>query len=307
MALAVGDVEMNGYKLSVTTRDNGDDPKHLEELTFRTVNIWLWIVGFLEQGVHKLPDNPGSVESRYAAELNKAMADTDAPRSEPITFERTFGDARVTVWDLSKSIKFHLNSDDDLQVAVNTWLAQQNALKRLKAEHATPQQKVSAAGAQQPVDAQKNGAAYNPATDTPAQPKGAGNAQNSAPAPQPAVEGAIVATRPPNSNRPDYANGQLVSFTVTKIVASSNKGSAVYQMWTPLGNQYPTISVYKLKPDGNLKPDYEAIVPVLNTLNLSLDKPEAVGTWRLVCKAAHVPNKDGADREFLNVVSLTAI
>ena len=190
-----------------------------------------------------------------------------------------------------------MNSSDIPQIAVNTWVANHKAIDRIRQENSqsatqTAQEAVSAAAANQQVD-------------KPATPRGTTEMPNSPPV---ATEGAIVATRAPNSNRPDYANGQLVSFTVTKIVASSNKGSAVFQMWTPLGTQYPTISIYKLKPDGNLKPDYEAIVPVLNTLNLSLDKPEAVGTWRLVCRAAHVEDKKTqADREFLNVVSLTPI
>lgn len=322
----VSEVDVKGYKLSVTSRDAGDDWKHLEEITYRTGVVWLIIADKLEQGDYLM--SGGSVEEEYAAFLNNPK-DPDSPRPNPsVEFPETFGEPRATFWDTyrgSKQINFHLNSNDTPQTAINTWMANQNAIDRLHEKFATPQQKVAAAGAQSAQDAQKNGVAYNPATDTPATPKGdfklfpmegpfpkksqqeTQNAQSSASAPQPAVEGAIVATRAPNSNRPDYVNGQLVSFTVTKIVVSSNKGSAVYQMWTPLGTQYPTLNVYKLKPDGNLKPDYEAIIPVLNTLNLSLDKPEANGTWRLVCKAAHAPNKDGADREYLNVVSLTAI
>lgn len=298
--LTVSDANMNNYVLSITTRDNGDSPEVMEELTFRTIKIWLWIASNLEQKVYKLPDNLGSVESRYAAEINKAAADTDGPKPEPFTFVETFGDARVTIWDTFKSqsrIGFHLNSDDDLQVAVDTWLANHRAIERAFAELATPQQKVQ--NAQNPATTPSNqGATGNVLIDTPATTK----ASN----PAPAVEGAIVATRAPKSSEVQYSDGQFVSFTVTKIVASSNKGSPVYEMWTPLGSQWPTIKVYKLDTKGKEKPDYKAIVGILATLNLSLDKPEAMGTWRLIVKAAHVPGDNG-DREFLNVVSIAAI
>lgn len=294
--LSVSDAMIGRYTLSVTTRDCGDTPEMMEELTYRTIKAWLWISSKLEAGEYTLPltaegDMLGSVEQR----LSNEFIDHDASM-----FPDVEGDARVTVWDTFKStnrIGFHLNSSDIPQIAVNTWVANHKAIDRIRQENSqsatqTAQEAVSAAAANQQVD-------------KPATPRGTTEMPNSPPV---ATEGAIVATRAPNSNRPDYANGQLVSFTVTKIVASSNKGSAVFQMWTPLGTQYPTISIYKLKPDGNLKPDYEAIVPVLNTLNLSLDKPEAVGTWRLVCRAAHVEDKKTqADREFLNVVSLTPI
>lgn len=299
----VNEVNVKGFILSVTTRNAGETREVMEELTFRTVAAWLAIADALENGSADKFAAFGSVEERYADEINKAAVDTDGPKPEPFSFGDSWGDPRCTVWDTfrsSKPIHFHLNSDDKIPVAIATWQANQNAIKRIaELYHQKPAPELP----QEPPQSAPQAAG----ADRPATPKNAPDAQNSAPAPHTAVEGAIVATRAPNSNRPDYANGQLVSFTVTKIVASSNKGSAVYQMWTPLGTQYPTLSIYKLKPDGNLKPDYEAIVPVLNTLNLSLDKPEAVGTWRLVCKAAHVPNKDGADREFLNVVSLTAI
>lgn len=301
--IAVADVNIHPYILSVTTRDAGEDAKLLEELTYRTIATWLHIVKFLKQNVYKFEG--GSVEQRYADEINKRL-DTDAPKTEPFEFKETFGDSRVTVWDTYRGAEhpcFHLNSDDNPQVAIDTWLANQRGIQRAIEKFApntsnliqdTPPASATAGNAMFTHEPQER----------PATPKSAPNTNVT---PNQAMEGVIVASQRPNANTPQYANGQLVSFTVTKIVATSNKGSAVYQMWTPLGNQYPTINVYKLKPDGNLKPDYEAIVPILNTLGLSLDKPEAVGTWRLVVKAAHVPSKDGGDREFLNVQSLTPL
>lgn len=303
--VSVGDIPVGGYQVSVTTRHNGEPQDMMEELTYRTIKAWVVIVTkFLEQQVYTLPlaedgNLRGSVEQAYAAEIN-AGYDTDAPPKEPFAFAETFGDARVTCWDTFKSnprISFHLNSDDIPQVAVDTWLANQRGIQRAFEEFGGIKERVQNT-AKTHVDAPNSSAAPPQASDAPATTK----ASN----PAPAVEGAIVATRAPKSSEVQYSDGQLVSFTVTKIVASSNKGSPVYEMWTPLGSQWPTIKVYKLDTKGKEKPDYKTIVGILATLNLSLDKPEAMGTWRLIVKAAHVPGTEG-DREFLNVVSLTAI
>jgi len=295
-------VNMGDKMLSVTSRDNGDDPKILEELTFRTIKAWLWIAGHLEQGVYKLPDNPGSVESRYAAEINAAHVDTDAPPKEPFTFRETFGDARVTCWDTFKSNKrvgFHLNSDDDLQVAVNTWLANQNAVKRAYEELASPQQKVS----EKRVEPSNSSAPYNPEADRPATPR------NTPQTPVQAVEGAIVATRAPSKNR-QYADGQLLIFSINKIVKGTNKGSVTYNLWGDLGKNYALKTVYMTKSGSDEKSqDYIASRDVLEGLNLSVDagKIETHGNWQLVTKVAHGKNGKGEETEFFNVQSLTAI
>lgn len=306
--LSVSEANLKGYNLSITVRDNGEDASIQEELAFRTIGAWLWIASRLEQNVYTIPDElRGSVESRYAAELNAAPKDTDAPPKPAFEFQETFGDSRVTIWDSyrgQKRINFHLNSDGDLQRAVDTWCATQNALDRAFEKWGDVESKVKNA-TQSNVAASNSSATPPVPMDTPATTKASNSPQGSS-SENAFVGGVIVATRAPKSSEVQYADGQLVSFTVTKIVASANKGSPVYEMWTPLGSQWPTIKVYKLDTKGKEKPDYKAIVGILAALNLSLDKPEAAGTWRMIVKAAHVPSENG-DREFLNVQSLTAI
>lgn len=299
--LATRDVKLGNWILNVTTRDNGEDTQLLEELTYRTIIMWVNIVRRLEKNTFIYEGE--SVEKMYAAEINKRMsADTDASKSAPFEFSEPWGsnNSRVTVWSTYRgndNPNFHLNSDDVPQAAIDVWVANSNAVDRAVEKLAALMPQTTPQAPQLPVTDEQAQFDALPSMQ-PATPKNT----------PPATTGAIVATRAPNANRPEYTNGQLVSFTVNKIVATSNKGSAVYQMWTALGTQYPTISVYKLDTKGGIKPDFEAIVPVLNTLNLTLDKPEAIGTWRLICKAAHVPSKDNTgDREYLNVVSLTAI
>lgn len=288
--LSVSDASMNNYVLSITTRDNGDTPEIIEELTYRTIKMWLWIAGNLEQHVYKLSPNSGSVESRYAAELNAAYKDTDAPPKEPFVFNETFGDARVTVWDTYRGAKhpqFHLNSDDDLQTAVNTWLANQNAVQRAYNELAPPQQKV----AESRQDGATNVSQPNFNTDKMATPKTPVNA-------------IIVATRAPSPTTPQYADGQQVSFQINKIVAGSNKGSATYALWGSLGTKYPLVTVYKCKTNStDLNPNYIKIAPTIEKLGLSLDKPEVSGNWFLVCHSAHSNGKEYMNCELLETVT----
>lgn len=272
------------YELNTTSRKvDSLTIAQKKDLIVRTTKLWLYIAKAIENGQRELPEAIAfkSAETPLEDELKTDL--------------QQFGEPRVTIFDWNHQLELTLHSNSLPQPTLEEWWAMDDAQKELETLYPKNAPQSNAAP-------QNTSAPYNPATDAPATPK----SQNPPVSP---VEGAIVATRAPNSKRPDYANGQLVSFTVTKIVASSNKGSAIYQMWTPLGNQYPTITVYKFKPNSqDLKPDYEAIVPVLNQLNLSLDKPEAMGTWRLICRAVHVPNKENnADLEYLNVVSLTSI
>ena len=128
----VSEADVKGYKLSVTSRDSGDDWKHLEEITYRTGFVWLIIAEKLAAGDYTM--SGGSVEQEYAAFLNNPK-DTDTPApNPPIEFPETFGEPRCTIWDTYRSstpIHFHLNSNDVPQVAINTWMANQNAIVRL--------------------------------------------------------------------------------------------------------------------------------------------------------------------------------
>lgn len=124
--LATRQVTIGDYVLSVTTRDAGDDPALLEELTFRTIGAFLYLAGLLEKGVHEAGVT-GSVEQRLAAEKG-------------IEFKETFVDPRVTVWDSYRGAKnpsFHLNSDDEPQVAMNTYMANDNAIRRAIEKYGT--------------------------------------------------------------------------------------------------------------------------------------------------------------------------
>lgn len=275
--LQVNELPIKGYILSVTARDGGDDPAVLEELTFRTINAWLYIVKLLLKQKYVLDDEIGSVEERYCAEMDSNRAVGQAPISLP----DKWGDPRVTVWDLSKTIRFHLNSDDTPQVAIDTWVAQQRALARVKAEYEDDES--------QSPPAPRN--PFNPAlpSTTPVAPQ----------------EGVIVATLAPTPNKPQYADGQLVQFTVNKIVAGTGQGTITYALWGPLGVKYPLMTIFKNKKGSDENSaNYIAAAETLVALGLSVDagRIEAVGNWRLLVKAAH---KDG--REFTNVISLEAI
>lgn len=285
--LSVSDAKMRGYNLSITTRDKGDSAEVLEEITFRTIGAWLFIVSRLEQGIFTFPDDlNGSVETRYETEKG-------------VKLPESWGDARVTVWSTyrgDKNPEFHLNSDDVPQTAVNTWLANKNAVKRaiekyaIKPQQSTPPMTPPVA----PQNAQQ-GAAQTPAPQNPP------NAQNT---PHAAVEGAIMATRAPNPNTKEYADGQLVEFKINKIVLGThpNSGSVIYSLWGDLGKKYALKTVYVMASNGTDKSyDYIAAAPVLEAIALSIPgKMQVEGNWRLICKASN-----GGEKQYLNLMSLT--
>ncbi len=271
--LQVSELNINGYVLSVTTRDGGDGPQVLEELTKRTIGAWLYIVKLLEAQNYTL--DIGSVENRFCVEHSMELPEK-------------WGDPRVTIWDTFRGqnrINFHLNSDDVPQVAIDTWVAQQNAIARALAEYGT------------------NEPQSPPARSTPQ------NSTSAHAAPNKLFDGVIVATRAPNPNNPAYADGQLVSFVVNKIVMGTNAGSVTYALWGPLGAKYPLKTIYKTKSGSDENSaDYIAAKDAIVALGLSVDagKIEAAGNWQLVCKAAHA-TKDGATKEYQNIISLVAI
>lgn len=283
----VDEADMEGFKVSVTARDAGDDWKHLENIIYRTGFVWFIIAEKLEQGDYTMAG--GSVEEEYAAFLNNPK-DTDAPRpNPPIEFTETFGEPRATIWDTyrgSRHVNFHLNSNDIPQVAINTWLANKNAIRRLTEKFASPQQKVS----EQRQDAPLGVSEQQQPVDKPA-------------TPMHPVSAIITATCTPSPATPQYADGQQVSFQINKIVAGSNKGSATYALWGSLGTKYPLVTVYRCKTNSaDLTPTYQKIAPVIEKLGLSLDKPEVSGNWYLVCRAAHSNGKEYLNAELLEPV-----
>lgn len=127
---AVRELSVAGYLLSVTTRfvSAEDTPELLEELTFRTIGAFLHIARLIEAGKVEVGIE-GSIESRLAAERN-------------IELPESFTDSRITVWDVyrgSKRVNFILNSDDNLQGALNAHMANANGCARAEEKYGTPQ------------------------------------------------------------------------------------------------------------------------------------------------------------------------
>lgn len=273
MIKASTDLEYGPYILSVTTRNNGDDPALLSELTYRTVKTW-FVIAHALQTDSELKLGEGSIESRFVAELMEKD-----PKAKGLTLLPK--EPRVTVWDTFRGdrINFTLNSDDNTAAAVANWKAHHAAIKRLQAEDTLPP-KQSGTGA-------NSSAAHQSKPDTHAQRENAPN-------------GVIVATRAPSPKRIDYQDGDLVLFKVNKVTLSVNSGSPIFQMWTALGNKYPTVTIYKKKPDGDLKPDFIVCQPILEALGLNIeDNPEFDGDLELICKVAIV-----GDKQYLNAHSL---
>lgn len=279
----VRDLAIGNWILSVTTRDMGDDPKILEELTYRTIMTWINIVRRLEQQNYAF--DGGSVEQVLSAEIATS-------NGQPFEFSPPVNgyQSRVTVWSTYRggtNPNFHLNSDDTPQVAIDVWRANQLGSERAVTKFNTLF----------PNAPQTAHNAPNPGSNAP-------QGTNTPPPPANPSDGVIVATLGPSLKKPQYAHGQLVSYTVTQIDASSEHGSPTFKLTITVG-KYP-ITIFKLDSKGQPKKEFELVAPVLNGLGLDFNKPSAKGTWRLVCKANHV-DKDGATLEYMNCVSLEPI
>lgn len=263
----VGEAEMDVYKLSVTTRDAGDaerDPRldwqHLSEITYRTGFVWLLIVQKLEQGNFVMAG--GSVEDEYAAFLNNPK-DPDAPRPEPpIEFPETFGEPRATVWDMSRNgyahVNFHLNSDDIPQVAINTWLANQNATDRLAG-------KFPKKDTQSHHNAPASSAAPAQASERPATPK----AQNAAPSGIPTLtkKEAIAQLRP----------GDSFKMKVVQIEKHSKDGKDYYDFFEPWGGKAGQYSAKTVYSDNEVAVN-SGLIAHLETMGIQLGQA-MTGNW----------------------------
>ncbi len=277
--VAMHTVYAKGCELRVTARSVDIDlfsPEIYTDLIVRTVKLWVYLATQIEQGVKTLPEQIAhkSVEQSIIdmITLDETM--------QGATFQET-GENRVTVFDWNHRFELTIHSDTIPQQALDLWWAMHDAKDELEKLYPS----------------QSNEKAVNSNAAPPA-----GTSAPAAPAAP--IAGVIKATRAPNKNRPEYADGQLVEFTVEKIVASSNQGSATFQFWTALGKQYATHTVFKQSKSGTINSDYEIIAPVIEKIGFSFDKLEQVGSWRLITKVAHV-DKDGKKLEYHNPVSLT--
>lgn len=291
--LQVNEVDFNGYNLSVTTRDGGDDPKILEELTLRTMGAWLKVVSQLELGAYVAPFT-GSVEDRYCAEID-SKHDTDAPNQEVFKLVEKWGDPRVTVWNTYRSekklmingipslIRFHLNSDDDTQVAIDTWVAQNNAIARLKTQLAktAPQSNV----------APSNSSATLPQGNmSPATPK----SQNP----------------PQNGNLPIYTKKEAIAklnagdsfrMRVTQLKKRSQDGKDYYEIFEPMGSkpgEYSSVTVYT----DNEPALNNGLIAALDSLGIKLGQA-LTGNWLFSCTVGKPKTKTvkGEEKTYTNV------
>lgn len=261
--------------LSITLRNVGGEPSAIQaELVIKTVSLWQYLKKLIDAGERTTPLNKTPEMA-----VQEATMQHDETSQGGYSFE-PWQETRVTVFDWSNHYGLTVHSDTMAQSALDTYYGLHDALEQL-----APKATETA-----PASAQTRESAPAPMV-TPEAPK------------QP-VNGVIQASRAPNPKETLYAEGQLVAFNVVKVSVGANKGSATYALWGTLGGgKYPLMTVYKCKPNSDENSlGYIAIKDTIVSMNLSLDKPEAHGNWRLTCQAAH---KDG--KEYLNPVSLEAL
>lgn len=267
-----GFAQIENYRMNITARYDtvmGDDIA-TKALIESTIKLWLYVAKLIHAGERKTAIN-SSPEDRMVGPGGVPLE--LMPLSEP----------RVTVWcDVLAGEGFTVHSHSKPQDALNIFWARHDAVAAFAPAippQATPTPKP-----------QENASSANVGANT-------GN-------PPPILEGVIAATRAPNPKEVLYADGQLVSFEVNKIVMGTNNGSVTYALWGPLGARFPLKTIYKTRAGSDANsPDYIAMKDLIVSLNLSIDtgKFEATGNWLMVCKAAHVPQPDGSKKEYLNI------
>lgn len=281
-AVIVSEATLKGYNLSVTCRDNGEDSTILEELAYRTIGAWLWIASRLEQNVYTIPDElKGSVESRYAAKLS--TDDTDGGK-KVFEFKETFGDARVTCWDSyrgSKRVNFHLNSDDDLQRAVDTWCASQNAIDRAFEKWGD---KVAESRQDAPTTAPAQQTADKPAT-----PKGTPPAPNT---------GNLYTKKDATTK---LNAGDLFKMKVVQIEKHSKDGKDFYDFYEPYGGKAGQYSATSVFTDNEIAIN-SGLIADLDKLGVKLGQA-LTGNWVFNCSVAKPKTKTvkGEEKTFTNI------
>lgn len=306
--LIVQEVNLKGFNLSVTARDNGEDASILEELTYRTIGAWLWIASRLEQNVYTIPDElRGSVESRYAADINKDNgADSDAPTAAPFIFQETFGDARVTIWDSyrgQKRVNFHLNSDDDLQRAVDTWCATQKALER--AFEKWGDKVANVIQDTPPVSTQSPAPTDRPATpkNAPSAPVAPHNSARNGYSPEDA-HAEVAAQGKYFTKKEAIAKlnaGDSFKMKIVQIEKHSKDGSDFYDFYEPYGGKAGQFSATSIFVDNEIALN-NGLIAYLDTFGIKLGQA-LTGNWILNCSVGKPKTKTvkGEEKTFTNI------
>lgn len=271
MDTSQGFINIGAYRLNVTARLDEINRQYMTAIVEKTVKLWLFVAKAIS-------------ENKRKAEWPDGVALTPEDIVKPGYFA-PISEPRCTVWgDCAANVGFTVHSYSNAQDALDVYWSRHDALTLFAVSHP-------------PV-----------ATNTPAATQNAPNANVVRNSDQhaPILEGVFEATRAPNPKEVLYADGQLVSFQVNKIVMGTNNGSVTYALWGPLGQKYPLKTIYKTRAGSDANsPDYIAMKDLIVSLALSVDagKIEATGNWIMVCKATHVSQPDGSKKEYLNILS----
>lgn len=243
--LATSMVEIGGHKLSVTTRHVGDNVGVMTELTLRTIGAWLRLASKIQREDFVVTEaEAGSVEERYLTAVRKDFPDA--------VLADAWGDARVTVWDKG-GIDFHLNSDDDFQMAVDTWVAHKSGIRQALEKFAPPARQD---GSPQPA----------PAGERPATPKAQNVTQDDL-TPLLSKKEAIAKLQP----------GDPFRMKVMQIEKHSKDGLDYYDFYEPMGGKAGQYSSKTIYADNEIAIE-NGLIAYLETMGIQM-KQALVGNW----------------------------
>lgn len=273
--LSTSKVSIGGFELSVTSRSCGDPPIVLQDLTARTIGAWLFLAKKIETKTWVLSDNEiGSVESRYLDARQKTEPD--------FTLADAWGDARVTIWDTqrgSKTVDFHLNSDDDFQTALDTWYAHkagiQEALEKV-----------------QPAAIQQGKAQPAPADQKPATPKGSSRQPT-------ASNNGATYTKKEALNK--LQPGDSFNMKVVQIEKHSKDGKDFYDFFEPYGGKAGQYSAGTVYTDNEVALE-SGFIEALDDLGIKPGQA-LTGSWIVNCTIGKPKTKTikGEEKTFTNI------
>lgn len=262
-AASTGFIQIGEYRLNVTSRAASfAGTENMMPITRDTIKLWVFCAGKIQAGINAndLTDEVAGmiVEEKYG------IPAADEPH--------------CTVWgDVFPGQSLTVHSTSILRVVFDLWYARESAIIAA----------IEALGLPTPP-------AQQPAPQNTPEPRHKAEFGDLPPSAVPTpTEGVIDAQGFPSARNMQYANGQLVRFSIERIAVNTAGGKPVYELFMP-GGKYAAFKVYS---DNEIA--MHAIGETLRGLGLSFDKPEVTGNWQLVAKTAN-REKGGAPIQYFN-------
>lgn len=243
-----GFVNIEGYRINVTTRLDAENRDAMKELTEKTVKMWLYVAKLIARGERQC-----AVE--YSAETSMAARHK--------TLAAQIAEPRVTVWgDTPGGAGFTVHSHSYGQDALDVYYARLDALATFATAPESPKAPA--------------------ATNTPANTENAANGASDAKSAQstptpPSADGVTKITG--KKQAAALPNGSVFELPIYQVKLRSKDDSQYYEVYTKYGSnlgQYPELNIYT----DNEQNKANGVLDFLSEFGLTPGK-DKLGEWIL--------------------------